>query len=221
MSRSLKTPSESNPLAPAPDSWPEWITQPHHPIDAATRETLLCRVKDLNNQDSWAEFFGIYRPLIYRTARAHRLDHHSSNEVLQETMLALTRAMPRFNYDRQRGSFRAWLKQRTRWTIYRHLTKNTRQPQTETFDEQAHDTTFENLWTTEWQNLTLDAALARVKTKITTRHLQIYCTVVDCGYNYARAALILGRTRVAIRLATSRVNRLLKKEVAKLKAEGF
>ena len=75
-----------------------------------TRESLLSRLKDWNDQKSWNEFFDTYWGLIYRTAINSGLTDAEAQDVVQETLIAVSQSMPTFQYDRAKGSFKAWLR---------------------------------------------------------------------------------------------------------------
>jgi RNA polymerase sigma-70 factor (ECF subfamily) len=74
-----------------------------------TNETLLERVRRVDAQDAWREFFVAYGSAILRYAQKLGLTEHQAQEVLQETMVALMRQLPEFRYDRAKGKFRNFL----------------------------------------------------------------------------------------------------------------
>jgi RNA polymerase sigma-70 factor (ECF subfamily) len=78
-----------------------------------TRLTLLQRVRDLANQGAWKEFVALYRPLLLRylraRVRAHHLDEADLADILQNIFIKLSREMPRFSLDPERGRFRSYL----------------------------------------------------------------------------------------------------------------
>src|ERR1041385_4461701 len=88
-----------------------------------TRATLLVRLKDWQDQSSWQEFFDIYWKLIYGVARKAGLSDAEAQDVVQETLVAVSRHMPDFNYDPAIGSFKAWLLNMTRWRIVSQVRK--------------------------------------------------------------------------------------------------
>ncbi len=49
-----------------------------------TRDSLLSRLKDWNDRDSWKEFFETYWKLIYRTALQAGLNEAEAQDVVQE-----------------------------------------------------------------------------------------------------------------------------------------
>ena len=77
-----------------------------------TRHSLLSRLRDWNNQDSWQEFFNTYGKLIYAVARKAGLDDAEAQDAVQDTILCVSKQMADFKYDRARGSFKGWLKTR-------------------------------------------------------------------------------------------------------------
>src|SRR5437773_1397624 len=82
-----------------------------------TRQSLLSRLKDWNDQESWRDFFETYSWLIYKTAIRAGLTEAEAQDVVQETVLSVSKSMPGFEYDASKGSFKSWLLQLTRWRI--------------------------------------------------------------------------------------------------------
>ena len=89
--------------------------QPFDPI--ATRHSLLNRLKDWGDQTSWQDFFDTYWQLIYNVAIKAGLSDAEAQEVVQETVIAVSRKIGEFKADAEHGSFSAWLMQLTRWRI--------------------------------------------------------------------------------------------------------
>src|ERR1041384_5725897 len=88
-----------------------------------TRQSLLTRLRDWQDQDGWREFFDSYWRLIYNVARKSGLGDAEAQDVVQSTFIYLSRRMPNFHYDRGRGSFRSWLRVVTRSRINVYLRK--------------------------------------------------------------------------------------------------
>src|SRR5438105_10864377 len=82
-----------------------------------TRPSLLRRVRNLEDEESWKDFFDTYRKLIYGVAKQAGLTDTEAQEVVQETFIVLKKKMPEFNYDPAIGSFRSWLLHTTQWRI--------------------------------------------------------------------------------------------------------
>src|SRR5436190_12553979 len=91
-----------------------------------TRDSLLSRLKNWDDQESWREFFDTYWQLIHRVARKAGLQEDEAQDVVQETILSVAKKMPSFKYDSAQGSFRGWLFQLTRWRIINQFRKRRR-----------------------------------------------------------------------------------------------
>jgi RNA polymerase sigma-70 factor (ECF subfamily) len=61
-----------------------------------TRQSLLSRLKDWDNQDSWREFFNTYWRLIYEFAVKAGLKDAEAQDVVQETVLSVANQMQGF-----------------------------------------------------------------------------------------------------------------------------
>src|SRR5881296_638277 len=90
-----------------------------------TRQSLLSRLQDWQDQDGWREFFDTYWRLIYNVARKSGLRDAEAQDVAQNTFLYLARRMPHVRYDPTRGSFKSWLRvvTRSRISVYRRTEK--------------------------------------------------------------------------------------------------
>src|SRR5437867_1224129 len=91
-----------------------------------TRASLLSRLRDLGDSDSWREFFETYWRLIYNVARKAGLSDDAAQDVVQETVIAVARKMPEFRYDPAKGSFKQWLLLITRRRIHDQLRRQYR-----------------------------------------------------------------------------------------------
>src|SRR5262245_17315417 len=79
-----------------------------------TRASLLLRLRDSKDHESWVEFVTLYEPVVYRLLRHHGLQDADAREVMQELFLAVSRSIGRWDPAENRGSFRGWLRCVTR-----------------------------------------------------------------------------------------------------------
>jgi RNA polymerase sigma factor (sigma-70 family) len=199
-----------------------------------TRRSLLSRLKQWDDQESWRCFFDTYWRLIHGMARRAGLNEAESQDVVQETVISVARQMSGFRYDPARGSFKSWLLQITRRRIADFLRVQYRQvrpaqrdthatprktPQWEQVpDERAGG--FETLWENEWQKCLLEVALQRVRQRVSALQYQMYACYVLQGREPAEVSRLLGVTVGQLYLAKHRVGGLVRKEVQRLE-EGL
>ncbi len=83
--------------------------------DSTTSVTLLEHLREHpRDPEAWQAFVERYQPRIASWCRRHGLQPADAEDVTQDVLAQLLRAMQRFDYD-ARGSFRAWLR-----TVARH-----------------------------------------------------------------------------------------------------
>lgn len=74
-----------------------------------TRASLLIRVRDPADQAAWHEFVEIYRPIILRLARQKGMQDVDADDVAQQVLAAVAKAVEQQEHDPKRAKFRTWL----------------------------------------------------------------------------------------------------------------
>ena len=74
-----------------------------------TRPSLLIRVRDPADQTAWREFTEIYRPVILRLALQKGMQAADAEDVAQEVLAAVAKAVEQREHDPERARFRTWL----------------------------------------------------------------------------------------------------------------
>ncbi len=204
-------------------------TEPDQDSLLPTRRSLLTRLKDWEDQDGWREFFDTYWRLIFSVARRAGLNEAEAQDVVQETFVVVAKQMPGFRYDPARGSFKAWLHTVIRGRLSRHWRKARQHPAaaaTAGDDDMAEESAaeappeFDAIWQSEWEQNLLDAALRRVQAKVSARQFLLFSLAVFKGVSVATIRERYDVSLAQVYLAKHRVGRLLKAELAKLRAEA-
>ncbi len=190
-----------------------------------TRASLLNRLKDWTDHESWSEFFETYWRLIYNVAIRAGLSDAEAQDVVQETIISVAKQMPDFNYSPAIGSFRGFLLKTTRWRIADQFRKrasevsNSRVPRGEERETPALERipdasglSFEEIWKEEWERNLSEAALERVKRRVNPKHYQLFDLLVQKQWSVEEITSIMGVTKHQVYAAKSRIAALLKKE---------
>lgn len=74
-----------------------------------TRPSLLLRLRDGQDHQSWTTFVETYAPLLYRYCRHRGLQDADAADVTQEVLEQVARSIQTFEYRPERGRFRDWL----------------------------------------------------------------------------------------------------------------
>jgi RNA polymerase sigma-70 factor (ECF subfamily) len=190
-----------------------------------TRYSLLSRLQDREDNDSWKEFFDIYWRLIYSVARKAGLTEVEAQEVVQETVISVAKDIEKFKRDRRLGSFKGWLRNLTRWRIADQLRKRTQLTEGSEAEDagagfneacEGPDEQAEARWEEEWQANLLRAAIERVKKRVREEHYQMFELQVVREWPVRKVAETLGVSAAQVYLAKHRVSALIKKEARAL-----
>jgi len=190
----------------------------------ATRTSLLTRLKDWNDQESWNLFFDVYWKLLYSTAIHAGLSDSEAQEVVQDTVISVSKAMPGFTYNRENGSFKAWLRKLTYWRIKDKLRKRGRQSHNEELPDQYPDPVpheLEQRWNREWEVAVLQAAVERVKRQVDAKQFQLFDAFVIQQWPMDKIRSVLNTGRARVYVAKHRVAAAIRKEFRYLQTRCY
>ncbi len=192
----------------------------------ATRRSLIEQLPNREDRTSWQEFFDTYWRLIYGVARKSGLNDAEAQDVVQETVIGVSKSIERYRADA--GSFKNWLLQLTRWRIIDQVRKRSPANAMDRHHDDSRltapidriaDTSgapLEAVWEEQWQATLLENALERLKKKVNPKHFQIFDCAVVKRWSARKIADELDVNVAQVYLVKHRLAGLLKKEVAGL-----
>jgi RNA polymerase sigma-70 factor (ECF subfamily) len=79
------------------------------PSEFHTSLSLIARVRDRTDFESWRRFYQFYQPLLMRYLRRLGLEENTATDVIQDVFVRLLQSLPNFELDSQKGRFRSYL----------------------------------------------------------------------------------------------------------------
>jgi RNA polymerase sigma-70 factor (ECF subfamily) len=191
-----------------------------------TRQTLIQRLKDTDNEGAWKEFYDFYWQLITGWAQRFGCSPAKADDVFQETMVCLLRQIASFEYDPARGSFRSYLKTIVKGRCYDLFRKESRYiAVSESGSENEQLNSSLDILSQEssefisleddniWLSSLVHQALRRVYGKIDQQTYKSFCMYVLDGYSVDEVSRKLGNLRTGtIYQQKSRMLKMLEKE---------
>lgn len=198
-----------------------------------TRWSLLTRLKDWEDQESWKEFFDTYWRLIYNVAIKAGLNEQEAQDVVQETVITVAKNLKDFKTDPARGSFKAWLLKTTHWRIINQFNKrrpdqlarahrtpdDTRETATVDRIPESDAAGLGSVWDAEWKEHLIAAALERLKRMVKLKHFQIFFLHVIKQQSVRDVAKSLGVNVAQVYLVKHRLAWRFNEELQRLKRE--
>lgn len=190
-----------------------------------TRRSLLSRLKNWDDQESWKTFFETYWRLIYNASLRAGLSDAEAQDVVQETVISISKSIRNFKYDPAKGSFKTWLMHNTTWRIISQLRKRMpiQSPQPDDLSppraaiDQMPDPALpalEAAWDEEWKEHILETAILRIKAKVDPKLYQAFDLSVRKKWPISKISADLKISAAKVYFARHSIGRLVKKEVA-------
>jgi RNA polymerase sigma-70 factor (ECF subfamily) len=194
-----------------------------------TRRSLLERLKNLEDEASWKDFFETYWKLIYCVALKAGLRPADAEDVVQETVITVAKTIEKYRYNPD-VTFKGWLHHLVRIKVANFFRRQGRQPLllddvTLTRDGDVSKlehianpevTVLDAVWEEEWQKNLIEAALERLKSRVKTQHYQAFYLHIIKGQSVAQVAHAMNVSRANVYLIRHRLKKLFEKAVAQV-----
>ena len=192
-----------------------------------TRQTLLEKLKDRYDEASWQEFQDTYNPYILRILRALKMNNHDCQDLQQNIMLIAWKSLPKFEYNPDRGSFRAWISTVTRRETAHFIKKRQKtfvslnsedaDKLKETLDNLSKPEIDESI-TQEWQAFISEKAWDNIKPRFTDKVIEVFQRVTK-GEDVETIAADIDISESSVYVYKKRVLNSLQKEILKLERD--
>lgn len=188
-----------------------------------TRNSLLMQLRQPENAAAWEEFVELYRPVIYRTARARGLQHADAMDLVQTVLISVAGSIGGWEKRNEQTRFRHWLLR-----VAKNATINsiTRRPpdlpvgglETEEFlvDRQVSDVESASRIDLEYRRQLYLQAADQVRANVDESTWQAFELTAVHEMSIADTARELGKTVGAVYASRSRIMKQLSDIVSKL-----
>ncbi len=190
-----------------------------------TRISLILRLGQAADVQAWQEFTDVYAPTLYRLALRKGLQPADAEDVTQEILFGVARAVERFQPDASRARFRTWLSRIARNLLADFCTGRAKRPISQALSDSwlehacqapkmplEMDAPFEQ----EYRTALFRLAARRIRQRVAQTTWQAFeATAID-GQPAEEVAERLGLSLGGLYVARCRVLKMLRIEVQEL-----
>ena len=142
--------------------------------------------------------------------------------------MSVAKAIPEFDYDPARGSFKSWLRNTTHWRIKDHLRRNARRrndglqtkedSRTPAIERIPDPTTINHdaVWNADWEQNLMEAAIEKVKRKVKPKQYQLFDCFVLKGWPMREITQKLRVSMGQVYFARVKVSAMVQREFREL-----
>ena len=192
-----------------------------------TRLTLLQKIKNCQDEQSWEEFVDYYKGYIYAIILNMNINYHDTQDLVQAVLLKAWKNLPEFEYDPGKGRFRGWLTTVTKNTVKRFLHKQSRQlnnadeDKKKEFEEYLENVSLpdiENIAQREWEAYISKMAWENISLELADTVRLVFEDLMN-GEKPRDIAVKHDFAENTVHVYKKRVQKLMFKEILRLEAE--
>jgi RNA polymerase sigma-70 factor (ECF subfamily) len=211
------------------------------PSSVQTRSSLLNRLKQGDDAESWQQFYRVYGKVVRDFAIRSGLTDTEADEVVQETAIAMARHLPEYKYDPSVCRFKTWLLNQASWRIKDQIKKRKKEPGWQSVrdaglptpalcddtkrtalacqvpDPSAMD--LDAVFEDEWRKSLFASAVEKVRERFSPRQFQIFELVVLKEWPAAEVAKSLAVSTAHVHLTRHRIAAAVKQEARRLEKQ--
>ncbi len=183
-------------------------------LNSQTHLSLLARLSDGSDGLAWSEFWIRYGDLIRGFCIRRGLQAADVEDVGQEVMFSLTKAMPGFRYDSARGLFRSYLKTAVVRAIGRKFGQSHPAASLSAAEASPVDgAQDETQWELEWRRYHYRRAMGTLESEFSDRDREVFHRYATLGRPVGEVAADFGLTDAAVYQIKTRVFRRLSETI--------
>jgi len=189
-----------------------------------TSVSLLDRLADDPDADSWQQLADLYTPLLRQWLRRYDVQDSDADDLIQEVLLVVAREIPSFRHNQRQGAFRNWLRTivvnrlRNFWRSRKHRPHVIGSSSfAEQLDQLKDDGSgLSRIWNDEHDRHVIGRLLELSQTKFTAGTWQAFRRLMIDGADAETVADELDMSPNAVYIAKSRVLTALRQDAAGL-----
>lgn len=186
-----------------------------------TSTSLLQALGGQPDSSVWREFFRHYAPPVFRIAKLRGLQTMDAEDIVQDVMVVIAKQISSFNYSRDRGRFRDWVRRITDHKIV-DLIRRQRTRSAAALGDNCpvgdNYATIDQYWERQWQLQDLEYCLERISGRISERRLAAFRMYVLDGVSASNTARTLNMQVGYVYANRNQILNLIKAEMNKLES---
>lgn len=189
-----------------------------------TQLSLIHRLSNPDDNEAWLAFVAIYYPVIVNSLKAKGLQLADAEDVTQQVLVSVARALSARPHDPDRAKFRTWLERITRNAAINALQRVRKDRPVGGTDgqiamQELPSLDDESLLEQEHRRQLMRVAAQAVESEFEPETWQAFWRTAVLGESIEHVASQLGKQAGSIYAARSRVMKRLRKEIEQLQRE--
>jgi RNA polymerase sigma factor (sigma-70 family) len=185
-----------------------------------TSLSLLDRIRETSDSESWDRLVSLYRPLLIRWMRRYEVQDSDAEDIVQEVFAVVLNDLPIFQHNQRTGAFRSWLRTilvnrvRLFWRSRKYQPVATGTSSIDEMLNQLQDDASEvsEIWNQEHDEYILKRLVKAVQARFEPKTWQAFHRQVIDGQRADAVAQDLKISLSSVYMAKSRVLRALRRE---------
>ena len=193
--------------------------------DWTTRQTLLMRVKNQDDEQAWNEFVSYYRTFIKVILKYLHVSENDVEDLSQEVLLKIWKGLAKLNYDSEKARFRTWMNKVIRNAVIDFQRSRNRKVKTVNNQNEFYtdnfpldNDEFSKIIDKEWRAHITNLALENIRSSFNGNAMSVFDMCLD-GLPTKSIAEKLDLAEASVYKLRRRVEEKLIQEIKLLKSE--